>query len=114
MTDEVIRKRDDVEVESKAGSLPEAEIARMTDDIVAALKTVYDPEIPADIYDDADHAELPFGAGVAADGRERGGERARRQRRQGQHRLGPAVGPEPHVRRGAARAQHVVSCDGAA
>ena len=23
----------------------------MTDDIVAALKTVYDPEIPADIYE---------------------------------------------------------------
>jgi len=31
--------------------LPEAEIARMTDDIIAALKTVYDPEIPADIYE---------------------------------------------------------------
>jgi FeS assembly SUF system protein len=30
---------------------PEAELARMTDDIVAALKTVYDPEIPADIYE---------------------------------------------------------------
>ncbi len=27
------------------------EIARLTDDIVAALKTVYDPEIPADIYE---------------------------------------------------------------
>ncbi len=31
--------------------LPEGEIARLTDDIVAALKTVYDPEIPADIYE---------------------------------------------------------------
>src|SRR3954469_13943154 len=51
MTDEPIRKRDDVEVENKATSLPEAEITRMTDDIVAALKTVYDPEIPADIYE---------------------------------------------------------------
>jgi FeS assembly SUF system protein len=51
MTDEVIRKRDDVDVKNKATSLPEAEIARMTDDIVAALKTVYDPEIPADIYE---------------------------------------------------------------
>ena len=29
----------------------EAELARLTDDIVAALKTVYDPEIPADIYE---------------------------------------------------------------
>ena len=27
------------------------ELARMTDDIIAALKTVYDPEIPADIYE---------------------------------------------------------------
>jgi FeS assembly SUF system protein len=51
MTDETIRKREDVDVENKATSLPEAEINRMTDDIVAALKTVYDPEIPADIYE---------------------------------------------------------------
>ena len=50
MTDEPIRKREDVDIENKA-SLPEAEITRMTDDIVAALKTVYDPEIPADIYE---------------------------------------------------------------
>ena len=27
------------------------DLARMTDDIVSALKTVYDPEIPADIYE---------------------------------------------------------------
>jgi len=32
-------------------SIPPAEIDRMTDDIIAALKTVYDPEIPADIYE---------------------------------------------------------------
>jgi FeS assembly SUF system protein len=32
-------------------SLPPEEIDRLTDDIVAALKTVYDPEIPADIYE---------------------------------------------------------------
>src|SRR5215210_599486 len=51
MTDEPIRKREDVDIENKATSLPEAEITRMTDDIVAALKTVYDPEIPADIYE---------------------------------------------------------------
>jgi FeS assembly SUF system protein len=30
---------------------PSDEVARMTDDIVNALKTVYDPEIPADIYE---------------------------------------------------------------
>ena len=28
-----------------------AELERITDDIIAALKTVYDPEIPADIYE---------------------------------------------------------------
>src|SRR6266704_6699954 len=32
-------------------ALPAEEIERLTDDIVAALKTVYDPEIPADIYE---------------------------------------------------------------
>ena len=31
--------------------MPPEELARLTDDIVAALKTVYDPEIPADIYE---------------------------------------------------------------
>ena len=32
-------------------ALPEGELTRLTDDIVSALKTVYDPEIPADIYE---------------------------------------------------------------
>ncbi len=36
---------------SASGALPPEEIDRMTDEIVAALKTVYDPEIPADIYE---------------------------------------------------------------
>jgi FeS assembly SUF system protein len=51
MNDEPIRRRDDLDIENKATSLPEAEINRLTDEIVAALKTVYDPEIPADIYE---------------------------------------------------------------
>jgi len=34
-----------------ASSIPADELARLTDDIVSALKTVYDPEIPADIYE---------------------------------------------------------------
>ena len=34
-----------------ASSIPAEELQRLTDDIVAALKTVYDPEIPADIYE---------------------------------------------------------------
>jgi FeS assembly SUF system protein len=33
------------------GSVPEGERARYTNDIVAALKTVFDPEIPCDIYE---------------------------------------------------------------
>jgi FeS assembly SUF system protein len=37
--------------DSKASALPQEELARLTDDIVAALKTVYDPEIPSDIYE---------------------------------------------------------------
>ena len=32
-------------------AIPAEEIARLSDDIIAALKTVYDPEIPADIYE---------------------------------------------------------------
>ncbi|MCY1668807.1 SUF system Fe-S cluster assembly protein [Allorhizobium pseudoryzae] len=31
--------------------IPADELARLSDDIVAALKTVYDPEIPADIFE---------------------------------------------------------------
>jgi FeS assembly SUF system protein len=34
-----------------ASAIPAEELARLTDDIVSALKTVYDPEIPADIYE---------------------------------------------------------------
>jgi FeS assembly SUF system protein len=36
---------------SPASAIPPDEIARLTDDITAALKTVYDPEIPVDIYE---------------------------------------------------------------
>ena len=32
-------------------AIPADELERLTGDIVAALKTVYDPEIPADIYE---------------------------------------------------------------
>jgi FeS assembly SUF system protein len=32
-------------------SIPQEELEQLTADIVAALKTVYDPEIPADIYE---------------------------------------------------------------
>ena len=35
----------------QVSAIPQEELARLTDDIVSALKTVYDPEIPADIYE---------------------------------------------------------------
>jgi FeS assembly SUF system protein len=35
----------------RAPTIPKDEMARMTDGIIAALKTVYDPEIPADLYE---------------------------------------------------------------
>ena len=88
----------------------------MTDDIVAALKTVYDPEIPADIYElgliykvdikddravDVDMTlttpNCPCGRRTADHGGERGRERRRRRPGQGAGGVGSALGPEPHV-----------------
>jgi FeS assembly SUF system protein len=37
--------------QAAAPALPSEEIARLSDEIVASLKTVYDPEIPVDIYE---------------------------------------------------------------
>jgi FeS assembly SUF system protein len=37
--------------EAAVSAIPAEELERLTGDIVAALKTVYDPEIPADIYE---------------------------------------------------------------
>ncbi|WP_108461281.1 SUF system Fe-S cluster assembly protein [Devosia naphthalenivorans] len=34
-----------------SAALPEAEVERITSDLIGALKTVYDPEIPVDIYE---------------------------------------------------------------
>ncbi len=44
-------KTDASVVDNAASALPADEIARMTDDIIGAIKTVYDPEIPADVYE---------------------------------------------------------------
>jgi FeS assembly SUF system protein len=35
----------------EAGELPPEELEQLSGDIIAALKTVFDPEIPADIYE---------------------------------------------------------------
>ncbi|MBX9576232.1 MAG: SUF system Fe-S cluster assembly protein [Caulobacteraceae bacterium] len=37
--------------EPQKSALSQDEIARLTDNIVAALKTVFDPEIPVDVYE---------------------------------------------------------------
>jgi FeS assembly SUF system protein len=36
---------------SVSGGLPDDEVERITTDLIGALKTVYDPEIPVDIYE---------------------------------------------------------------
>jgi FeS assembly SUF system protein len=38
-------------VAGDTGAIPPEELDRLTDEIVAAMKSVYDPEIPADIYE---------------------------------------------------------------
>ncbi|WP_083988948.1 SUF system Fe-S cluster assembly protein [Devosia geojensis] len=45
---EAVEKRISTE---HAGSLPPEEVERITTDLIGALKTVYDPEIPVDIYE---------------------------------------------------------------
>ncbi|WP_157014960.1 SUF system Fe-S cluster assembly protein [Mesorhizobium xinjiangense] len=39
------------EGDAPVSAIPREDLARLTDDIVSALKTVYDPEIPVDIYE---------------------------------------------------------------
>ena len=34
-----------------ASAIPQAELDRMTDELIAAFKTVFDPEIPVDVYE---------------------------------------------------------------
>lgn len=36
---------------AQVSAIPPQELARLSDDIVTAIKTVYDPEIPVDIYE---------------------------------------------------------------
>ncbi|MEM5501466.1 MULTISPECIES: SUF system Fe-S cluster assembly protein [Ahrensia] len=42
---------EETKTEVATSAIPRDELARLTDDIIAALKTVYDPEIPCDIYE---------------------------------------------------------------
>jgi hypothetical protein len=48
MTSEMQPNRPELEL---AVAIPPEELERLTDDIVVALKTVFDPEIPVDIYE---------------------------------------------------------------
>jgi FeS assembly SUF system protein len=40
-----------VQTDREPSDLPPEEIARLTDDLIDAFKTVYDPEIPVDVYE---------------------------------------------------------------
>ena len=56
MTSEAARKPDDAAFAEawdapQKSALAQGEIDRMTDDIIEALKSVFDPEIPVDIYE---------------------------------------------------------------
>ena len=59
MSDETTTSRDMRDVSSppivqpdrEPSDLPPEEIARLTDDLIDAFKTVYDPEIPVDVYE---------------------------------------------------------------
>jgi FeS assembly SUF system protein len=56
MTDDVKTETDTAAAPAAAtaetpAAIPSEEMTRLTDDVVSALKTVFDPEIPADIYE---------------------------------------------------------------
>ncbi len=50
-SDEAAKKRSEIISVSEGGSLSPEEIERVTTDLIGAIKTVYDPEIPVDIYE---------------------------------------------------------------
>lgn len=52
MTTETTEQTQDVTAApAKVSAIAPEELARISDDVIAALKTVYDPEIPADIFE---------------------------------------------------------------
>ena len=51
MTDRTLKPEAQPAPAEPGSSIPAEELEQLTADIVAALKTVYDPEIPADIYE---------------------------------------------------------------
>ena len=51
MNETVEKEPNSVDFSASESAIPADELQRMTGDIIAALKTVYDPEIPTDIYE---------------------------------------------------------------
>jgi FeS assembly SUF system protein len=51
MTDDVKTDPAGADTAERPSAIPAEEMTRLTDEIVTALKTVFDPEIPADIYE---------------------------------------------------------------
>ncbi|MDP2408802.1 MAG: SUF system Fe-S cluster assembly protein [Pseudolabrys sp.] len=51
MTDAVAEKAPVTAAASGVSAIPQDELNRLTDDIIAGIKTVFDPEIPADVYE---------------------------------------------------------------
>ena len=41
----------DAQAEAPASALPQEELDRLTEELITALKSVFDPEIPVDIYE---------------------------------------------------------------
>lgn len=51
MSDQHLTDTAHVSESEKSSALPKEELDRITDDLVSAFKSVYDPEIPVDIYE---------------------------------------------------------------
>ena len=51
MSEVAEKEPNSVDFSASESAIPADEMQRMTGDIIAALKTVYDPEIPTDIYE---------------------------------------------------------------
>ena len=71
MTDETKTEAKPADTAERPSTIPPDEMARLTDEIVGALKTVYDPEIPADIYELGLIYKVDISAGTVRRGRSR-------------------------------------------
>jgi iron-sulfur cluster assembly protein len=107
-------------------AMSQVDLDDFTAKLVTALKTVYDPEIPVDIYelgliykvDVSDSkdiavdmtltAQLPCRRRDAGDGARGAGKGRRCGRRDGEHDLRSALDARPHERRSQARTEHVL------